>query len=221
MKNRRVFQRNDCSISVVVHKGGRFLYGEIVDLSLGGVRLALKGPLQTEKVELSPHKAPHSDLAIIPLPYDVRWKQESSAGLQFAGGTDAFFRGWLSDHLKHDPADFTALLDNRQLVRIPCQLSGKAESDEGRFDCSVLDVSLGGLSFISAQELWPGMTLQVTVEEHPELGRLELILLRVQSLTDHYLCGGQFLEPDDKQVEALGRVVEQLATRHREATLDE
>lgn len=224
MRNRRVFQRNECNIQVVVHKGGRFLYGEIVDLSLGGVKLELKGSLDAERVELSPKKVLPDDLAIIPLPYDKRWEEGSldpSVGLQFAGGTDAFFRGWLSKHLNTSNSDFSSLLDHRKLVRIPCQLSGAVSSDEGTSPCSVLDISLGGLSFVSKDELLPGMTVKVSVDEHPELGLAEIILLRVQPLTGHYLCGGKLLDPDSHQAEVMEHLVNELATRPKSATLEE
>ena len=223
MRNRRVFQRNDCNIQVVVHKGGRFLYGEIVDLSLGGVKLELKGSLDAKRVELSPKKNLPGGMAIIPLPYDKRWQEgaeDPSVGLQFAGGTDAFFRGWLSEHLNPDNSDFSTLLDHRQLVRIPCQLGGDVASDDGSFPCSVLDISLGGLSFVTAEEMIPGMTVKVSIDEHPELGLAEIILLRVQSLTGHYLCGGKLLEPDNHQAEVLEHLVNELATRPKNVTLE-
>ena len=79
------------------------MYGTIVDLSLGGVRMCLKGDLDAKRVELSPKKALPSGMAVIPLPYDVRWQDGEEAilaGLQFAGGTDAFFRGcWVESAL--------------------------------------------------------------------------------------------------------------------------
>lgn len=213
MENRRVFQRTDCNIPVVVHSGGRFLYGEIIDLSLGGVRLRVKGKLNSKKIELTPKKTLPTGMAVIPLPYEVRWEENGDhtfVGLQFSGGTDAFFRGWLSEHL-NPAADFMSLLDHRKLVRMPCQLTASMTWDGGECVCAVLDVSRGGLSFVTDQEVFAGLTITVTLPDYETMGALELILLRVQELTGHFLCGGRFLEPTDEQTELLNEVVLSLA----------
>ena len=214
MKNRRVFQRADCEIPVVIHLSGRFLYGTIVDLSLGGVRMSLKGELDAKRVELSPKKGLPAGMAVIPLPYDVRWQDGEEAilaGLQFAGGTDAFFRGWLSEQLTPLLGGPGALIDHRKLVRMPCQLEGGLRSDEGQAGCAVLDVSMGGLSFVAEGELLPGMTVQIDILDHENLGTLELILLRVQSLSGHSLCGGKFLGLSDDQSLTLQGLLTELA----------
>ena len=219
MENRRVFQRTDCRVAVVVHHSGKFLYGELVDLSLGGARLALKKPLEALQVELSPHKGLPDGVAVIPLPYDVCWQEELSkvlAGLQFAGGTDAFFRGWLSAHL--EPL-MGSLLDHRKLVRIPCQLQATAVDEDGEFECSVLDLSLGGVSLITQKEMLPGMSLTLHFQEGLEAS-VELILLRVQPLTGHYLCGGKFLEPEEGLTSKLQSLLQDLASSHRETALE-
>ena len=207
---------------MVVHISGRFLYGTIVDLSLGGVRMSMKGELDARRVELSPQKVLPSEFVVIPLPYDVRWQDGEEAilsGLQFAGGTDAFFRGWLSDHLNPVLGGSVALLDHRKVVRMPCQMMGLVEGDDGEAECAVLDVSVGGYSFVAEGELLPGMSVIVKVPERPELGTLELILLRVQSLAGHSLCGGKFLSPTAQQTEALERLLAELATSAKNTSL--
>lgn len=223
MENQRVFQRTNCSIPVVVHSGGRFLYGEIIDLSLGGVRLKVKGKLSSKNIELTPNKTLPPGMAVIPLPYEVRWEETGEhtyVGLKFSSGTDAFFRGWLSEHL-NPAADFLSLLDHRKLVRMPCQLTASITWEEGKSICAVLDVSRGGLSFVTKREVFEGLTLSVELTDHQELGNLELILLRVQELTGHYLCGGRFLEPTDEQVNILNDVVLSLAKVSKTETAEE
>jgi hypothetical protein len=198
------------------------MYGTIVDLSLGGVRMCLKGDLDAKRVELSPKKALPSGMAVIPLPYDVRWQDGEEAilaGLQFAGGTDAFFRGWLSDQLTPLLGGVGSLLDHRKLVRLPCQLEGRLTTDEGKGDCAVLDVSLGGLSFVAEGELLPGMSVQIVLHEQEGLGTLELILLRVQSLSGHSLCGGKFLGLSDTQNDSLQRLLAELAENAKSSIL--
>ena len=222
MKNRRVFQRADCEIPVVIHLSGRFMYGTIVDLSLGGVRMSLKGDLDAKRVELSPKKGLPAGMAVIPLPYDVRWQDGEEAilaGLQFAGGTDAFFRGWLSEQLTPLLGGVGSLLDHRKLVRMPCQLEGRLTTDDGEGDCAVLDVSLGGLSFVAEGELLPGMSVHIEVAEQESLGTLELILLRVQSLSGHSLCGGKFLGLSEAQNQRLQQLLSELADNAKSAIL--
>ena len=224
MKNRRVFQRADCSIPAVVHARSRFLYGEVVDLSLGGVRLALREELEPESVELSPNKAIPEGVIVIPLPYDRAWQksgEKPEVGLQFAGGTDAFFRGWLADHLGSLFTTPDALLDHRRLVRVPCQMDGTARVDEQDFPCAFIDLSLGGVSFIVPREAFPGETLQVWLDNDEfGLGILEVILLRVQTLRGHSLCGGRFLEPDESQVSILEKLVQGLSQEHEAPSVE-
>ncbi len=222
VRNRRVFQRADCSIQVVVHVGGRFLYGEVLDLSLGGVKLALQGHLDASRVELTPQKPLPGEMAVIPLAYDVCWQEKGKktvVGLQFAGGTDAFFRGWMVDHL-NPLLTSGSLLEKRKLVRVPCQLEGQMRHDEGDCPCAVMDLSLGGMSLVTPVELYPGETISVTLDESPRLGEVELILLRVQPLTNHYLCGGKFLEPTSDQKDVLSEMVDGLTNSARAATLE-
>lgn len=224
MQNRRVFQRADCRIPVVIHLVGRFLYGDIVDLSLGGVRLCLQGEIEADKVQLSPKKPLPNGMVVIPLPYEVRWQDGSDAvlaGLQFAGGTDSFFRGWLSDHLNPLLSGFGSLLDQRKLVRMPCQLEGLMTLEGASSACAVLDLSLGGASFVVEGELLPGRTVNLCLNNEPSLESLEIILLRVQSLSGHSLCGGRFLDPTEEQERRLAEVIDRLAEEARKATLDQ
>lgn len=223
MKNRRVFKRADCSIPVVVHERGKFLYGEVVDLSLGGVRLSLKKRVKAEQVELTPDGKLPEGLVVIPLPYSLAWQdgaEKPEAGLQFAGGTNAFFRGWLAEHLGPLLQSPDALLDHRRVVRVPCQLEAEARVDEEEFACAVLDLSVGGASFIVPREAFPGETLEVTFLEAPELGTVEAILLRVQSLQGHSLCGGKFLEPSPEQEKILEQLVLEMSRTDRLVSLD-
>ncbi len=225
MKNRRVFQRADCSIPAVVHARSRFLYGEVVDLSLGGVRLALRDELGAESVELSPNKAIPEGVIVIPLPYERAWQksgEKPEVGLQFSGGTDAFFRGWLADHLGSLFSTPDALLDHRKLVRVPCQMDGTARVDEKDFPCAFIDLSLGGISFIIPREAFPGETLQIWLDNDEfGLGTLEVILLRVQTLRGHSLCGGRFLEPEESQVSILEKLVQRLSQEHEAPSLED
>lgn len=223
MKNRRVFQRAACSIPVVVHVGGRFVYGEVLDLSLGGVRLALQGKIGKNKVELTPNNAVPDGKAVIPLPYSVCWQDEgeqTTVGLQFTGGTHAFFRGWLADHLNPLLASHESLLDHRKLVRVPCQLDGTFHSENGDEQCAVMDLSLGGVSFVSSSELYPGETVVLSLASVPELGKLEAILLRVQPLTSHFLCGGKFLEVSAAQEKELRQLVAMLAKSAKSSVVE-
>lgn len=217
-----MFQRTECKISVVVHMAGTFFYGEVVDLSLGGAKLILRKPLEAPKVELAPNRSLTDGFTVIPLPYDVCWQDVSAktlAGLQFTGGTNDFFRGWLASHLKPLMGDFTSLLDHRKQVRLPCQLVGRAVDDEGEFACSILDISLGGVSFITQREMLPGMSLTLEIADALS-PPVEIILLRVQPLTEHYLCGGKFLEPDQRAQSQLDKLVADLVSAHRTATIE-
>lgn len=216
MRNRRVFQRTDCAIPVVVQAAGRFLYGELVDLSLGGSRLVGKSELPSKRIELTPEKTDLDRASIIPLPYEVCWQEgegTSQAGLRFAGGIDAFFRGWLADHLQAQLPWQELLLDHRQVVRIPCQLEGILTRDDNgeELTCSVLDLSVGGVSFATTVELFPGESFSVRIPDHPELGEPEVIILRSQPLGGHHLGGSKFLELTQEQVECLEVLVPKLA----------
>lgn len=217
MRNRRVFQRTSCAIPVVVHAAGRFLYGELVDLSLGGTRIVGKAALPADRLELTPHRTHLDRASIIPLPYKVSWQDEaaegtSSAGLAFSGGIDAFFRGWLADHLQEALPSQELLLDARQVVRIPCQLEGELRRETGEvLPCAVLDLSVGGVSVGTTEELLTGESFVLSLPEHPELGRPEVIVLRTQPFTGHYLCGTKFLELTAEQTECLENLVPRLA----------
>lgn len=217
MRNRRVFQRTSCAIPVVVHAAGKFLYGELVDMSLGGSRLIGKDELPTDRLELTPHRTHLDRASIIPLPYKVCWQEGdeeggAAAGLQFAGGIDAFFRGWLADHLQQALPSQEMLLDARQVVRIPCQLDGILLRENGEMMvCAVLDLSAGGVSVATTDELFPGESFRLSLPGHPELGQPEVIVLRTQPFTGHHLCGARFLELVDEQVACLERLVPTLA----------
>lgn len=216
MRNRRVFQRTSCTIPVVVHAAGRFLYGELVDLSLGGSRMVGKGQLPADRLELTPHRTHLDRASIIPLPYKVGWQEEgeeqSSAGLVFAGGIDAFFRGWLADHLHDALPSQELLLDARQVVRIPCQMDGLLQRESGEtIACAILDLSVGGVSVATTEELLTGESFVLAVPNHPELGHPEVIVLRTQPFTGHYLCGTKFLELSPEQVQCLEQLVPDLA----------
>jgi hypothetical protein len=217
MRNRRVFQRTSCTIPVVVHAAGRFFYGELVDLSLGGSRMVGKTALPADRLELTPHRTHLDRASIIPLPYKVSWQEQeedgrSSAGLMFAGGIDAFFRGWLADHLQEALPSQELLLDARQVVRIPCQLEGQLRRESGEtLDCSILDLSVGGVSLATTAELLPGESFTLSLPDHPQLGSPEVIVLRTQPFTGHFLCGTKFLELNSSQVECLETLVPSLA----------
>ena len=216
MRNRRVFQRTSCTIPVVVHAAGRFLYGELVDLSLGGSRMVGKEPVPADRLELTPHRTHLDRASIIPLPYKVSWQEdgenESSAGLIFSGGIDAFFRGWLADHLHEALPSQELLLDARQVVRIPCQLEGVLRRESGEtLACAVLDLSVGGVSVATTEELLTGESFVLDLPTHPELGSPEVIVLRTQPFTGHFLCGTKFLELSAEQTRCLETLVPTLA----------
>lgn len=216
MRNRRVFQRTSCAIPVVVHAAGRFLYGELVDLSLGGSRMVGKMDLPSDQVELTPHRTHLDRASIIPLPYKICWQEEDeegrAAGLQFAGGIDAFFRGWLADHLHSALPSQELLLDARQVVRIPCQMDGILQRETGEtISCAVLDLSLGGASVATTEELLMGESFRLSLPAHPELGSPEVIMLRTQPFTGHFLCGSKFLELSEAQERCLETLVPALA----------
>lgn len=194
------------------------MYGEVLELSLGGVKLRLAGKLNTGKVELAPHKSLSGGVPVIPLAYHVRWQSEGdkpTVGLQFANGTDAFFRGWLAEHLKPLMVG-DSLLDQRELVRVPCELEGRLRRDDGKCPCAVIDMSVMGMSLVAPLELYPGETVAVMVEKLPGLNGVELILLRVQPLRGHYLCAGRFLDPSLDQKKVLAEVVDGLVRALRE-----
>ena len=215
MRNRRVFQRTTCAIPVVVHAAGRFLYGELVDLSLGGSRMASKGEVSGNRLELTPHRTHLDRASIIPLPYEVKWQEGEDpcqSGLQFAGGIDAFFRGWLADHLQDALPAQELLLDQRQVVRIPCQLDGLLVSESGQeIPCAVLDLSVGGASVAAAVEFLPGESFYLKLPSHPDAGILDLIVLRSQPFAGHVLAGTKFLEPSVFQMRYLEVLVPTLA----------
>ena len=215
MRNRRVFQRTNCAIPVVVHAAGRFLYAELVDLSLGGSRMASKDAVAGNRLELTPHRTHLDRASIIPLPYEVRWQEEgvpALCGLQFSGGIDAFFRGWLADHLQSALPSQEQLLDQRQVVRIPCQMDGVLFSEDGaEQSCAILDLSVGGASLASTVELLPGESFLLSVPSCPELGTLDVIVLRTQPFTGHVLAGVKFLEPTTAQALYLETLVPSLS----------
>lgn len=216
MRNRRVFQRTACAIPVVVHAAGRFFYGELVDISVGGSRMVGKETVTPGRLELSPHHTHLDRASIIPLPYQVCWHdeqaEERSAGLMFAGGIDAFFRGWLADHLQSSLPTQEMLLDARQVVRIPCQLDGILQRESGEaMVCAVLDLSVGGVSLGTSDELLPGESFKLSLPDHPDLGQPEVIVLRTQPFTGHYLCGTKFLELSSEQEAHLESLVPTLA----------
>lgn len=215
MRNRRVFQRTNCAIPVVVHAAGRFLYGELVDLSLGGSRMASRGSVAGDRLELTPHRTHLDRASIIPLPYEVRWQEEGEpafCGLQFSGGIDAFFRGWLADHLQSALPSQEQLLDQRQVVRIPCQMDGVLVCEDGtEQSCAILDLSVGGASLASTAELLPGESFLLSVPSRPDLGALDVIVLRTQPFVGHMLAGVKFLEPSSAQTEYLENLVPCLA----------
>lgn len=216
MRNRRVFQRTSCAIPVVVHAAGRFFYGELVDLSLGGSRLTGKSALPSEQLELTPHRTHLDRASIIPLPYKVSWQEEGpdgcSAGLMFSGGIDAFFRGWLADHLQESLPTQEQLLDARQVVRIPCQLDGVLKRDSGEsLPCAVLDLSVGGVSLATTEELLTGESFFLSIPDYPEFGSPEVIVLRTQPFTGHYLSGTKFLDLSTFQKDYLAHLVPGLA----------
>jgi hypothetical protein len=166
-------------------------------------------------VELTPHRTHLDRASIIPLPYKVCWQEGEegkTAGLQFAGGIDAFFRGWLADHLHSALPSQELLLDARQVVRIPCQLEGILQPDDGEaVPCAVLDLSLGGASVATTEELLPGESFRLRLPSHPELGEPEVIMLRNQPFSGHFLCGSKFLELSPEQVTCLETLVPLLA----------
>lgn len=92
-------------------------------------------------------------------------------------------------------------------------------TDEGQGGCAVLDVSLGGLSFVAEGELLPGMSVQIEVNDREDFGTLELILLRVQSLSGHSLCGGKFLGLSETQDEKLRKLLSELADNAKSASI--
>ena len=114
-----------------------------------------RGAEKLQEVYAGAVEAIPEGVIVIPLPYDRAWQksgEKPEVGLQFAGGTDAFFRGWLADHLGSLFTTPDALLDHRRLVRVPCQMDGTARVDEQDFPCAFIDLSLGGVSFIVPRE---------------------------------------------------------------------
>jgi hypothetical protein len=174
-----------------------------------------KSELPGDRLELTPHRTHLDRASIIPLPYTVSWQEEaeeSSAGLMFAGGIDAFFRGWLADHLQEALPSQELLLDARQVVRIPCQMDGMLRRDSGEIlTCAVLDLSVGGVSVATTEELLTGESFVLSVPSHPELGEPEVIVLRTQPFSGHFLCGTKFLELTPEQVKCLENLVPDLA----------
>lgn len=198
MRNRRIFQRTPCSIPVVIHAAGKFLYGELVDISLGGTRLKSKQILSSGHLELTPLRSKLDKATIIPLPYDIAWHEHDqnghSVGLKFSGGIDTFFRGWLADHLQESLPEQEQLLDYRQMVRVPCQLDGQIRREDGlELPCAILDLSSGGASIATTDELLPGESLSLSLAKHPNFQQAEAILLRSQAFSNYYLSGIKFL----------------------------
>ena len=224
MQNRRVFQRTACRVQVVVQAGGRFLYGELCELSLSGAKVVLKKELDADRVELAPNKTLPAGMAVIPLPYDVRWKEKRGngmiVGLQFSGGTDAFFRGWLAEHLPGAATEFSTLLDHRKSVRLASELVAEVTWDQQTDHCAILGVSVGGVSLILEREVFPGLTVEVKFRDVLSLGTFELILLHVRPLSGHFIAGGKFLEVGEAQMLKLSALVDELSKAPSDKTLD-
>lgn len=182
-----------------------------------------KSTVPSDRLELTPHRTHLDRASIIPLPYEISWQEQeeggpASAGLKFAGGIDAFFRGWLADHLQQALPSQELLLDARQVVRIPCQMAGVLTRESGEvLTCSILDLSVGGVSVATTVELLTGESFVLTLPDHPELGSAEVIVLRTQPFTGHFLCGTKFLELTPAQVDCLERLVPTLARASLEA----
>lgn len=210
MENRRVFRRAHCKIPVVVRCGGQFLYGEVINPGLGGVRLTVKGKLEklTLTVEISPRK--QGATPVIPLPYTVRWhlKGSSTVGLKFSGGTDAFFRSWIAEHVYAGLVNEEALLDKRKSVRASCEVEGMVRRESGEsYPAAIVNLSIGGLRFVTPEEVYPGETFDLRLPFLRELGKLEIIVLRSEVVGTHHLCAAKFLEPGLEQVERIGSIV--------------
>ncbi len=211
MLNRRIFFRASCTIPVVIQATGKFLYGELTELSLGGCRIRLKEAIPGTRVELTPHRTNLDRASIIPLPYEVCWSIQGDgylAGLQFSGGVDAFFRGWLADRLQTALPGQELMLEQRQAVRFGCQLAGVLRSEEGaEIACTVLELSVAGARVTCSEEVVPGESFYLRVAAHPRLDSLDVIVLRAQDGADPGSFGVRFLAPTEDQADALRELV--------------
>lgn len=207
-----------CSIPVVIHSLGQFSYGELVDLSLGGSRLAAKSKLNATQFELTPHRTHLDRASIIPLPYKIAWQSVREdgvfAGLQFTGGIDAFFRGWIADYLHEALPSHELLLAQETATRVSCQLDSVLRRECGAWlPSAVLGLSIVGVTIATARELFPGESFSLNIPDHPELEALEIIVLSVRTFDNFYLCETEFLELSRQQHAGLESALVKLTKR--------
>lgn len=215
MLNRRIFFRAHCEIPVVIQAAGKFLYGEMIELSLGGCRIKAKELTPGMRLELTPHRTHLDRASIIPLAYEVRWTVEGEdclVGLQFSAGVDAFFRGWLADRLQSALPGQELMLEQRHMVRFRCALEGviRTESQGRPRNCTILELSVAGVRVSSEGELVPGESFFLQLVGYPELEPLDVIVLRSEGDSGAIASGLKFLEPTEEQLKTLTGIVSSL-----------
>ena len=209
---RRKSARRPCDVEVEVSMGRKSSYVQMVDMSVGGLRLHSAQPLgfKTKSVVRVTYPEPISKVDVLTVEGLVRWTRDhesddsQSIGIEFKD-PKSLGRSWIKAKMEDFGFRPFNLRDQRTNIRVACRIPATLELGGAAVKCSIKNVGLGGLFINLRHPVRAGAAIAVKISGHKYLadGVYEVTVRHEQQLDPAdpfgYGCAFSGLKPDQEK----------------------
>ncbi len=176
LSQRRKSARRPCDVEVEVSLGRKSSYVQMVDMSVGGLRLHSAASLgfKNKSVVRVTYPEPIPKVDALTVEGLVRWIRDhesdgsQSIGIEFKE-PKSLGRSWVKAKMEDFGFRPFNLRDQRSNFRVSCRIPALLEFGDSMIKCSIKNVGLGGLFINLRQPMRAGATIAVKIGDHPQL----------------------------------------------------
>lgn len=223
---RRELVRMRCHYDVEYRFRDKRHKGQIVDMSLGGMKLrCFQPPLIGETVEVT-YKVPSVDSLNQTVPCKVQWVRARDrdyvqfVGLAYDAPDEVLRRSWVKMLLKQLGFQPDKIFQRRRYVRAECVVPVRVVYQRvNTFDGRLYNLGVKGALVEGQTPLEPGELVELQVGPFEDLPFFS-IMGKVAQQTNHHktvLVGVEFTDVGDRNAKYLGQYLHHLLLNHWEA----
>lgn len=223
---RRELVRMRCHYDVEYRYRDKRHKGQIVDMSLGGMKLrCFQPPLVGETVEVT-YKVPAVDAQNQTVPCKVQWVRARErdyvqfVGLAYDASDEVLRKSWVKMVLKQLGFQPDKIFQRRKFVRAECIVPVKVVYQRVRtFDGRLYNLGVKGALVEGQTKLEPGELVELQIGPFEELPFFT-VMGNVAQQSNHHgttLIGVQFAEMGERSTAILGEYLRHLLLNHWEA----
>ncbi len=221
--NRRQLMRLLCRFDVLYEQNGRTHKGEVVDMSIKGMKLRGSSQLKVGSIVSVTLPVKMLDTPIKTVKCKVLWSHSSGkgyicrSGLVYAEDKETMKNSWVPYQLKKLGLRRSSIHDRREYPRVECLISGNMwESEHTCREIRLLNIGVGGFLFDSYVEPKIGKTLEFDIGPLDDLYRFRVKGIIRKSWQDRgkFFGGVEFVDLKPNQEKMVMAYLNHLFEKH-------